>query len=60
MMDLETVYRDMKKVIDGVLDGTLAADAGDTVAKAGYVQVKAAEVDLKHRIAGGRREIGAE
>lgn len=49
MTDIELVMGQMDRVIDGVENGALSADQGDAMAKAGYVKVKAMEIDLKRR-----------
>jgi hypothetical protein len=47
---LQSVRDDMAEIRRRILDGSLSPDAGEAVAKAGHVEVKAAEVDLHARV----------
>lgn len=47
---LRSVRDDMAEVRRRILAGTMTADDVDAAAKAGYVEVKAAEVDLHARV----------
>lgn len=47
---LQSVRDDMAAVRSRILAGSMSADDGEAVAKAGHVEVKAAEVDLHARV----------
>lgn len=47
---LQSVRDDMAEVRRRIFSGTMTCDDGEAVAKAGHVEVKAAEVDLHARV----------
>ena len=47
---LNSIRKDMAETRKRILDGSMSADDGEAVAKAGHVEVKAAEVDLHARV----------